>query len=134
MKSLFKRTCLLLVVAAMLLALTRLATARPPQDPEEALVGTWKGDVESQLGPATLTYRFRDDGRVAMRMDFPSGRPMERTGTYKVEGTTLIIKVSKDDGQHSFSIDGDELTITNAHGETFKLRRVRPTSTTKPGG
>jgi hypothetical protein len=132
--------------ALLMLLLSAGSSAQPTTQPGQttepttlpSIVGRWKADrVQTQVGAMTMTYDFRSDGRVTVSMAGLDGWNFATSaeGIYQVDGETVVIKRGEKTMKHTFTIDGDTLTIIELapNGDRFDLKRqLSSRPSTKP--
>lgn len=102
-----KKALVILLALSMLALLCACGGAGAADEGGDALKGTWEGMNNDEVS-ATWTF----DGKGGCKME--NGFGYSDDGTYKIDGSTVTIKLSgwEADVAHSFAIDGSKLTIT----------------------
>lgn len=106
---------------------TQPETTLPSDDSVPAeLVGTWSS-AESGALDMTETFTFNEDGTLSAYAVYRGSKTQTVSGSFTVSGHTLSCEVSGGVGEpytvtFEFRIDGRELYLTDADGESQFLR------------
>ena len=119
----------LLAAAALLAGCVSAGTAPDHLGPrfcraDEDLVGTWKSDRPSQLGPASMTFELRCDCTYRMR-----GGPFwmsvrERGRFWTAQGHLHLSRASGEITRWPFRLESGELVLEEHEGEVFSYRKT----------
>lgn len=117
-----KLTHVLCAVAALLAA--GCASLGGSDNP---MVGTWKMEADAkaleQLPPGAkapeMTMEFKGDGTFTARMSGISSSDSNAEGTYKLEGNTLTLTLTKEDGKPSN--DKPEAVVLSEDKKSFAI-------------
>ncbi|HWA28286.1 MAG TPA: hypothetical protein VG734_21740 [Lacunisphaera sp.] len=112
----------LLVLSAVLLAATALASeskpaapaAKPAPAPAVSAAGTWHLEIQTSQGTGTPTFTFKQDGENLTGQYKGLFGEAPVTGTLKGADVTFSVKVKTQDGQeltiaYAGTIDGDAM-------------------------
>lgn len=127
-----KRIGALLLAVMMVMGLALLAGCSP-QNP---LVGTWEAlDGEDfDFGGCTPYMKFNKDGQWVLWLEDANGEKIsgvQDTGTYSVDGNTLIIIKDSDSyyddpNEYTYKISGNNLSLTGINIDDWsKFKRAR---------
>lgn len=107
-----KTIAILLCIGSLLI----MATGVLAETSEEAsIIGTWNGQLRVSLLPISVsaTVSFGEDGSF-----FISARGIQSTGTYTVDGNTIVLNpvspVGFDQTKMKMQMDGEMLNITGS--------------------
>lgn len=120
-------SCFRILLARCGLALLFVGTAMA-QPNHEAVVGTWKGDLDVQAAVLPVVFHISvANGTLKATMDSPDqgafGIPVDEAS---YDGTTLTLKVAAIAGTFTGTSDGTEMTGTwEQAGQEFELDMVR---------
>jgi hypothetical protein len=92
--------------------------------PDPELVGTWKSSRSSQLGPASMTFRFHCDCTYLAKTRLFLIRGIHENGAYWVEdGQISMSRATGEVTTWAFELDGDRLLLEEHENETHAYER-----------
>jgi hypothetical protein len=118
----------LAIVFASCVSSTGRGVPNPGCDRDPRLLGTWRSQRISQVGPGRMTFSF-GCGCVYRSSVLTLFARIREEGNYRVwNGTLVFTRPSGAETRWPFRFEGDHLVIEEHPGESYRYTRTRETA------